>query len=250
MKSITSNALRVGRFTSSEIHKLMTVAKNKVDFGAPALNYIAEKNLERKLGRSLNVDKSSRAIAWGHFNEKRVHELLPMSYQSVGNITVPHPTIECWSGSPDHKNEMEKVVADTKCFEPKKFAEYVDVLMQSDIAGVQIFKEENAKEYWQLISNAIILGYDYIEPIVYMPYESELEEIRDMARTYAEEDSWKYNFIWQSAKEELPYLPDGGYYRNLNIFRFKVDEADKNMLIQTVMKAEQQLITIPQKTTI
>lgn len=240
--SISENIIRVGRFTSSDMHKLMTRNKSGNGFGAPGLTYIKEKNWERKMGRSLSVQKHSNATKWGHFLERRVHNLLGLSYESVGDISIKHPTIEYWAGSPDNKNMTESVVGDTKCYEPKAFAEYVDNLtLAYSLGSVDLIRNEHPKEYWQLISNAIILGVENIEAIVYMPYESELEEIREMVLNYDGADQYKYRFIAEAPKSELAYLPDGGQYKNLNVFRFKAPIEDMNSLTESVNMAIEML---------
>lgn len=240
--SIHENKIRVGNFTSSSIHKLMTLATDKVSFGKPALTYIAEKNLERKLCRSLEIEKSSRATLWGKFLEQRVHDLIGLDYEMCGSITVQHPSISFWVGSPDDKNIKESVVGDTKCYEPKNFAEYIDVLKKGD---TELFKREFPKEYWQLLSNAIILGMKYIEPKVYMPYKSEIPEIREMAENADGPDQFKYRFIAEAPIVELAYLPDNNlYYKNLNIFRFEAPKADKDALTEKVEAAGKLLINL------
>lgn len=242
MESIIENELRIGRFTSSNIWKLMTNNTKGDDFGKPALTYISEKRLELKMGRSLSIEKYSRSTLWGHFLEQRVHDLLPNGYELLQGKTFVHPTIKEWSGSPDNKNEIHNVCADTKCYEPKAFAEYVDNLTEavgkSTLEGqTDFFKEEHPEEYWQLVSNAIILGMKRIQPIVYMPYESELPEIREEAENYDNFDQYRYKFISDSSKSELPYLPDNGYYKNLNLFTFNLAEKDVELLTNRVLKA-------------
>lgn len=233
------NELRVGNFTSSEIWKLMTTGRQTGGFGEPAITYIKRKNLERKMGRSSEVQKQSRAILWGKFLEKRVYDLLPLSYEQCSKTTLLHPQFDYWAGSPDNLNRNESTVGDTKCYEPQNFGDYVDVLMQKDI---ELFKKEFPKEYWQLVSNACILKFKHIEPIVYMPYESEIPAIREMAQNNDDPDFYMYRFIAEAPIEELPYLPDGGHYKNLNIFRFEVPEADKELLTNNVEKAGKMLI--------
>jgi hypothetical protein len=220
----------------------MTKDKAGTGFGAKAITYIQEKNLERKLGRSLEVEKHTRPMTWGLYLEHRVHGMLSISYEYVSQKTLVHPGIDLWVGSPDNVNIDESVVGDTKCWEPKAFAEYVDCLSLNDI---ELFKKEYPKEFWQLISNACILGMKYIEPIVYMPYESEIPDIRESVSNYDCEDPWNYRFIAEAPISELAYLPDGGYYKNLNIFRFPVPEADKQALTDGVIEAGKLLIERP-----
>jgi len=242
MEGILHNQLRNGNFTSSKIFELCTSGKKAGELSEKARKYINKKNIERKLRRSLSLNKGSNATRWGNFIEYRVHNLLGLGYESIGNITFQHPSVSFWVGSPDLRNKTESVCGDIKCYEPENFAEYLDVLYKND---TELFKKEYPKEYWQLVSNAIIIGMNYIEPIVYMPYESELPEIREMVHEYDGEDIWKYRFIVESPISELPYLPnDCKYYKNLNVIRFEVPQSDKDFLTERVIEAGKLLINI------
>lgn len=224
---------RLTRFTSSDIYRLMTLNKKGDGFGAPALSYIEEKRLEKRLGRSLTTDVHTRDIAWGNFMEKRVFYLLgDINWVHTGKDTFIHPNIPGWAGSPDLKAPTK--IGDIKCFQPKNFAILTDAILKKD---VQAFKESHPKEYWQLVSNCCIHGVDIAEIISYMPYQSELEEIRGMVENYCEPDQFKYEFIFRATDHELAYLPDGGYYQNLNSFEFEVPESDQLLLTATVLKA-------------
>lgn len=241
IESINKNEIRIGRFTSSKIFELMKSGKGESGFGATAITYIDKKRRERRMGRPLEIEKYSRSMAWGKFMESRVHELLGIAYESVGDITLPHPTNEYWAGSPDLKIMRESIVADIKCYEPDNFSWYVDSLTKAN-GDTEIFKKECPEEFWQLVSNAIILGVENIRAVVYMPYFSELSIVRDMASSYEGHDQWKYRFIEESDYTELPYLPDGGHYKNLNVFTFKVKEEDKQALTERVESAVKLLI--------
>lgn len=231
--SILENQIRNGNFSSSKIFNLLKVGKDKVSFGAPALNYIQEKIYERKMKRSINTDAETRPTLWGSFNEFRVHNMLPMGYEHINDITIAHPKYPFWVGSPDCKNVKESVVSDMKCPQPKAFCVLIDNCSQ----GMDIFKAEHEDYYWQLVSNACILGMDYIELIVYMPYESELEEIRAEAENFDGLDQYKYRFIAESSKHQLAYLPNDSEYKNLNIFRFPLDKGDAILLESKVIAA-------------
>jgi len=70
-----------------------------------------------------------------------------------------------------------------------------------------------------------------------------LEEIRKSASEYSAPDQWKYRFIYENAKTELPYLPDGNkYYKNLNIYRFTIPQSEKDALTSRVLEAQKLLI--------
>jgi len=240
--AITDNKNRIGNFTSSEIWKIMRISA-KGEFLAPALTYIQEKKFERKIKRSLDVEAESKPMKWGKFLESRVHDLLPLSYQHVFDETLMHEIIDCWSGSPDEISISESIVADVKCLQPKKFCEVVDDLTEAVAKNdVSIFKNNHPDKYWQLVSNAIITGMKNIELIVYMPYESELEYIRDSVADYDGPDQWKYRFIAESDKSELAYLPNDSEYKNLNRFKFELNQDDAKLLTQTVLRAKTELL--------
>lgn len=236
--SITENRNRIGKFTSSEIYKLMTEDRKGTGFGAPALTYIKHKKIEKKLKRSINTDVSTRPMLWGLFCERRVHALLPLTYQYTFDETLDHPKYDFISGSPDLINNIEDVVADIKCPQPLAFAELVDNLtMAVKTNDISYFKDNHPNYYYQLLSNALITGKNFIELIVYMPYESELEEIRAEVENADLEEPWKYRFITESLKCELAYLPDDSEYKNLNIFRFPLDKGDAILLESKVIAA-------------
>lgn len=240
MESILENEIRNGNFSSSQMFRLMANGKGGKD-SAPFLKYVDEKKRERKLGRSLKVEKSSRATLWGKFLEERVHNLLPLGYELQSDVTIQHPTIKEWVGSPDNINRKESVVADTKCLEPDAFSVYVDMLeIAKGLEGIdqtEYFRENDPEKFWQLISNAVLLDCKFIEAIVYMPYESELLEIRKSAEDYDNFDQYKFRFITEVGKSELAYLPDNSQYKNLNIFRFEAHESYKEVLTNQVLKA-------------
>jgi hypothetical protein len=240
--SIIQNTRRHGNFTSSNIYKLLSKDRSGKGFGAPALGYIEEKNIERKLGRSIATDSYSRDMAWGLFLEQRVFDLLPFGYSLESQTTDMHPTIDCWAGSKDLIVDGVKV-SDIKCYQPKNFAQYSDAINEADLDK---FKENFPKEYWQLVSNAIINEVPKAEAICYMPYKSEIEAIQHMAGNYSGSDQGKYLFIYSSIDPypDLAHLPDGGYYKNLNIFEFTVPQDDIDLLTEKVLLARDLLVKL------
>jgi len=247
MNGILNNTERNGRFTSSENFRLTTNGKVAGTYGAPFYSYVHEKNLERKLGRSLSLDAGNRSTKWGQFLEQRVHDLLPTSYELLSNVTMLHPVHgDIWAGSQDNVCKQDGVVADTKCYEPQNFAEYNDVLIKAKETGdLSEWKKSYAKEYWQLVSNACIWGFNLMEAILYMPYESELEDISNEAYNYDGDNPHEYRFIYESHKSKLAYLPDGNkHYKNLNIYRFEIPEKDKDFLTSRIIEAGKLLIEI------
>lgn len=235
--SILENIVRNGNFSSSNVWKLTKEGKKTGTFGEKALTYIKEKKYERKLKRSINTDAQTRPTLWGTFLEGRVHSLLGLAYEHVNDVTLVHSKYNYWVGSPDFLKRKTKVVCDSKCPQPKAFCELIENCSQ----GVEVFKKEHEDYYWQLVSNAIITESEYIELIVYMPYESELEEIRAEAENFDGLDQYKYRFIAESSKHQLAYLPNDSDYKNLNVFRFPLIKEDAEFLEQKIILAYAEL---------
>jgi len=239
MISITDNKARVGNFTSSEIYHLVTSGKEKGTFGKPAITYIAEKNMERRLQRSLTTDTNARPLIWGRFLEGHVFDLLGLEYKLCSQETITHPDYSCWCGSPDgEKFDEGKTVMDIKCpMTLKSFCQFADCATIEDIRSEH---PDGEKYYWQLVSNAILTGAKYAELIFYVPYQSELETIREKTAQY-DGDQNALSWIYYSKDADLPYLIDGGFYKNLNIVRFEVPETDKQFLTARIIEAQKQL---------
>lgn len=244
MSSITENKARVAAFTNSKIFKLMKNGKGPGGIGSAAVTYIEEKNLERKLGRSLDVDAYSKDMQWGSFLEPRVHSLIDFGWELVSNETIVHPEYPFWAGSKD-LGVPNKKIGEIKCYQPKNFALYTDALMTQDVATIRETCEE---EYWQAVGNAVINGVPVAALFSYMPYQSELPEIREMAEMYDGADQWKVRFIAESPDSSLAYLPDGGYYKNLTSFEFEVPQEDIDALTKRVVFCASLLVDPTPKT--
>lgn len=222
--------MRYGNFTSSCISALMSNDRSGKEPGKPFFTYVAEKQMEIRLGRDLQGDTGGRECTWGLLVERRAFELLSTDYKPVSKDTVLHPKIKHWAGTPDLLTDSS--VADIKCpFTLKSFCQMVDT--EGDYHKLKYVKPEYT---WQLVSNAILTGKNEAELIVYVPYASELEEIREMVSNY-EGDQNKVAWINWANDNELPYLLDGGYYKNLNIFSFEIPQKDKDALTERVQKA-------------
>lgn len=225
---------RYSTFSSSQMHKLMVTEKGGKGFGVKATTYIKQIIYQRRLGRPVNPEREARPTSWGEFLEKRAFDLLPTSYQLVSKERIYHPEIPFWSGMPD-VNEAE-VVGDIKCpYSLEVFCKKIELLekVNEDLGA---YKKEFPEDFWQHTSNAILTNNEYAEAIIYCPYLSELEEIREMVSNFDGNQN-KYAWIHFAEDKSLPYLNDGGYYKNLNVFRFKVPEADKELLTQRVIEA-------------
>lgn len=251
-----NNINRIGKYTSSEIVALLscgvrdmtadelaarpkkgkgsktTTIEDKNSFGDAAMTYISETNMERRLLRSLNSEVSAKPTSWGSLLEDHVFPILGDKYRPLGMITMNHPTIDFWSGSPDAlKQEMEgKTLVEIKCpYTLKSFCTLADC---RTIQEVRENHKDGEKFYWQCVSNGIITGSKFAELVIFCPYKSELDQIRKMC-----EGDPKYYWLMGSQDDDLPFLPDGGFYRNLNIIRFEIPQEDKDLLTSRVLAA-------------
>lgn len=257
---------RAGNFTSSEIYNLMVMGKRmmtkdelaarpKVGKGSSAtqvadsssfspagLTYISERNMERRLGRSLNTDTNSRPTDWGNLLEKRVLEdILGMEYKPISSETIPHPDINFWAGSPDARkfDEGGTVVEIKAPYTLKSYCTFADC---KTIDEVREKHPDGEKYYWQCVSNSVLINSKWCELIIYCPFRSEIQDIRELTQTLDTDEQPKYQWIFWSTSDELPYLPDGGFYQNLVSFRFEVPESDKQLLIGRVLQAGNLLV--------
>lgn len=244
-----NNPIRNGNFTSSEIWKLMSVGRDGVSFGKPAETYIEEKIMERRLGRSLNNEAISHPLSWGKLVEGRVFDLLGMEYQLVSKDCLVHQEIPFWSGTPDaNKFDVGRTVIDIKSpFTMKSFCRLVDPLY-SGLEGMDAMRAvmekhpEGEAYYWQIVSNGVLTGSRFGELIVYCPYQSELEDIREYAGEVDTIEAFKFYWISNTQDDELPFIPQGSIYKNINIIRFEIPQEDKDRLRKRVLKAGEYLV--------
>lgn len=264
-----NNKLRHGNFTSSVIVALLSMGsrdmtaeelktwkeKNpkstakKTDCwpGKAAVTYIKKKNMERRAEQSVDREINARPLSWGKLCETVVFMVLGMEYILTSLETLMHPLISWWTGSPDGgKNDEGKTVVDFKCpLTLESFCNLVDGLYRG-LTGwdAMQYARDNHPEgdtyYWQIVSNACITNSKWGELIVYMPYHSEIEAIRRAAHILIDKDPLnfaKYNWITYALDEELPFLKNDGYYKNINVIRFEIPETDKEYLTRRVLQA-------------
>ncbi len=149
-----------------------------------------------------------------------------------------HPIIPFWSGSPDTKKE-KGTVCDVKC--PETLKSFCILSECQTIEDVRKNHDKGEEYYWQLVSNAVLTNSDKAELIVYMPYQKELNEVRELCYSIPPDQAYKYYWIVNGNDEELPYLPDECYYKNMHVIRFDVPQADKDLLEKRVLLAGQLL---------
>lgn len=237
-------------------------ATNYVDdsnsFSEAGLTYIRECNLERRLGLPLELETTSKETAWGNICEKYLmndHRLMSTDYVQRPDESIFHPDFPYWCGRPDGQIPKKKLVSDIKSpFTRKSFCALVEPIYRGltgidamnalrfglqDKDGKVILEpvKDAEKYYWQLVSNANIIGADIAELIVFMPYIHQTAEIRHLAGGYGQ-----YEFLARMGERYLPYIKEGGYYKNINRITFEIPQADKDFLTQRVKLAGKLLI--------
>lgn len=252
------NANRLGRFTSSENVKIMNKGTGGKYFGTLALTYIEDVRLERNLGRSIELETQAKPFSWGKLCEPFVHDLLGTEYRLCSDETVIHPDIDCWAGSPDGEKFNEDGSCDTiieiKCpITLTSFCRAVDPLRTMDgMDAMNKIREKHTdgeKWYQQIISNAIIKRKKYAELVVFCPTRSMLDDIRLSINNVPSGTEKNYAWIRWADDDELPWLPDpdedgkpNSKYKSLNVLRFEVPKADKELMVERILRAKKEYL--------
>lgn len=230
---------RVGTFSSSSIYKLVNKGRAKdAVFSSPGLTYIKEKSYEIRLQRQLDNETNSRPTSWGNLLEKRAFDLLPMSLKLESKKRYKHPDL-LWTGAPDIVSDT--LSGDIKCpFTLKSFCELVDIMATKD---TEVFKAEKPEYYYQLVSNSILTGLKTALFAVYVPFEWELNGIRELAENY-DGDQNKVAWIGWANDSDLPHLVEDGMFENINTWEFEIPTEDKAYLIERVELANEELLKL------
>ena len=136
---------RWGKFTASEIHRLMTSGKAKDSLSVGAMTYIREKVAEQ-LSEFSRAEFSNAAMDWG-----REHELEAIqAFESLTEIRVNQTgenqqfiLSECghWGGTPDGITFESGV--EVKCPESKTHLIYLSVTDAETLKAVSIHSQPN-----------------------------------------------------------------------------------------------------------
>lgn len=177
--------IRLGKFTSSEIHRLMTEPKLAADKKAGnlsdgAMTYVLEKVHEQLTGEPAS-SFDSMATVWGVQNEP----LARAWYEKLTDCKVTEAGFEMisesYGGSADGLVDFAQGVHDNggieiKC--PFKGSNHLEHCLISD----QEYMKVNFKDhYWQCVSNCFIYGRDWWDFISFDPrldYDSGFFKIR------------------------------------------------------------------------
>ena len=224
-----------GNFSSSGIWALTKLARNKEDFGAPALKYIKQKRFELKLGRYLSPEVHARPLDWGNICEPLAFDRIGMGWKK-GEYRK-HFEIDCWSEYNDIQKDFE--TGDIKSpYTLESFCNLYEALsLEDDKEMIEALKalDDGYKYYWQLISSSVLFGVERATLAIFLPYKRELKEVREQAT--------KMSIAWLNYMddEELPYLIEGNDYENILERSFEVPKEDQQFLTEQVRKAEKLL---------
>lgn len=236
------NQFRAGYFTSSQMHRLCASLQS----GKPSQafkGYIEEVFAERLINRVSDVEVKTHATKWGSLMEVVLFNELGLTYEMTHKMTQTHPTHkDFWSGTPDLISKGVKI-GEIKCYYPKNFALLSNCIIKQDY---DLFKSEFPKEFWQCVSNAIIMGEKRAEIISFMPYRDELveilkeiEESNFLERHKLEPND--YYFMRLENIESMPYLPRESKLPNINVFEFDIEQIDIDFLTERVLMAENEV---------
>jgi hypothetical protein len=224
----------------------MKPGKATGSWSVDAQTYIDECNRERLLMRSIEVQSDARPLSWGKIVEKPAFNKIGIEYTLCSHLTIQHPEIDYWCGSPDATTA--EAVADLKCpMTLTSFCQMVDPYKGKDesfdgltIEAVRKNHKDGDKFFWQIVSNAILTNKKKGQLIVFVPYLEELDEIRRLA-----DGDPKLYWLQFSDDEGLPYLIKGGHYKNINVIEFDILDRDKNALTDRIIECGKQLIPRP-----
>ena len=177
------------------------------------------------------------AHIFGSFN------LLGLDYTASGDVTRVHKQYPWWSGSDD--GTFDKGVFDLKSpYTLKSFYRLSKAIQTGDInivRGVKSGYQKVGEEYyWQLVSNACIHEVDQAELIVYMPFEEELDAIRDTASGM--DNLNDYAWVNWSLNEQLPHIKSYGSLPNVNKIRIEIQQSDKDFLNSKMIEFGSRLV--------
>lgn len=171
---------RLGFFTGSEVGKLMTTSRKKGEtFGETAKSYIMKKMAERELIDEVKTDEevfneyqyinsiSSRAMQFGTEQEPLARKLimreLGETFEEVASI--PHPSIQFFSSSPDGLTPDKMLALEIKCPSIETFMQY-----RCHVKDGETLKAENAIYYWQVMSHMTVTGAQKCVFVLFNPF--------------------------------------------------------------------------------
>lgn len=181
-------AARRGRFTGSEVWKLMVDPRTKSEpISQTALTYIREKVAELITG--ITPEASSAATEWGTANEPAAIALYA-EREGVEITPADFVPFSTWGGgSPDGYIDPYAII-EVKC--PYNSAVHLDnLLFARQGASVEMFKSQYREYYWQCQNNMLATGRP---EAIFISYDPRFPDHQKLA-------SWRVPYVPEDAQE-------------------------------------------------
>jgi hypothetical protein len=163
---------RIGKFTSSEIYKLMTEPRAKAAKDAGELSEGAKTYVRKKIAEQYGFipDYTTEAMAWGveqEFYAKAWYEKLTGNRVAECGFIEVSPT---YGGSPDGKvfEGIAQGALEVKC--PFSSEHHIGHCM---IDSAEYFKIEYPEYYWQCVSHMIVLNVEWCD---FVSFDSRIDK--------------------------------------------------------------------------
>lgn len=276
---ITLNENRIGKFTSSEIYRLLGNGEREMTneeliqykednpkgrkktiedvniLSDAALSYIDEKIMEGDLCRSIDSESDAISLRWGKHMEKYafLHLRKNNDFMLVSDETKVHPIYNKWAGSVDIINENQ--AGDIKCpYTLKSFIGLIrpiyDGLIGMDAMnairfgytrpnGMKVKAHQNGEKYYQQIVSNSCIHG--LSNGVLVVYMPYKHELLDIQDNC--EGDISLNWLYFKDIESLPYLNENKKYKNINIISFNIPIEDK-MHMENKIKLASEILNL------
>lgn len=158
---------RMGKFTASEIHKLLTCLNKPNELPKGAITYIEEKALEVLTNGKSRENYTNDAMQWGNDYEidaiTEFEKLTGFKVEKTGKNQEFIEYNSVFGGTPDGIIP-NKAIIEVKCPKPKThFFNVKNIFSQEDL------KKHYPEYYWQIVTNMICSGLNLGYFISYDP---------------------------------------------------------------------------------
>jgi len=170
----TERSVRAGRFTASEIAKLVTYARSsasqkKKQWGATALGYIHQKFEEQITGKPIDGYSGGVATDYGHLHEPYACRFFELEYGLVIDDIGFQPYGDDAGATPDGFIKSLNATAQIKC----PYMIHVHKKYIEKIKDVADLKKVSKVYYWQMVFEMICTGVNKSVFISYNPKHNE-----------------------------------------------------------------------------
>lgn len=156
--------MRAGKFTASEIHKLLVSGRKKGEvFGETALSYINKKAVECLVPLTLIPKVESVAMGWGKENEEEANEEYSNRYIFDGRVEYfggSNPKFFPLEGHEDFAGCSPDAIQNGSILIEYKNPYQPEVHMENLLMTAEEFKDKRKEYYAQIQFNLMCLGLE------------------------------------------------------------------------------------------